>query len=202
MRSACPWRSGSPSAVGTLERLSTGGEGSVTENKGWPGAAWGHRGQRCCSTASEWPTAVPSPHLAAFLRHGLTPLSKKATSGFHSRLTKSRFATRKLSHEILRITSKMRKATDRQDPVSPVTTKRMSNTAGRDNRRSGPPIGVARAWSALSTPPCPARGQQEDGRRRLTRFAHGGVLRWLFLARLPRAPHVAEEQRRLVAAED
>ena len=29
----------------------------------------------------------------------------------------------------------MRKATEHMDPVSPVTTKRMSNTAGRDNRR-------------------------------------------------------------------
>jgi DNA (cytosine-5)-methyltransferase 1 len=58
-------------------------------DKGWPGAAWGHRGQRGKSPASEWPTAVEAPHLSAFLKRQLTPLSKKATSGFYSRLTKS-----------------------------------------------------------------------------------------------------------------
>jgi DNA (cytosine-5)-methyltransferase 1 len=58
-------------------------------NKGWPGAAWGCHGQRRSSQVSEWPTVVPSPHLAAFLEHKLTPLSKKATSGFYSRLTRS-----------------------------------------------------------------------------------------------------------------
>jgi DNA (cytosine-5)-methyltransferase 1 len=58
-------------------------------DKGWPGAAWGFQRQRGAAEVSEWPVALPSPHLSAFLRHRLTPLSRKATTGFHSRLMKS-----------------------------------------------------------------------------------------------------------------
>jgi DNA (cytosine-5)-methyltransferase 1 len=55
----------------------------------WPTAAWGHRGERRQSSVSEWPVNVPRQHLASFLRHRPTPLSKKAASGFLSRLVAS-----------------------------------------------------------------------------------------------------------------
>ena len=58
-------------------------------NGGWPSAAWGYKGQRGRSDVSEWPVAVPSAHLSAFLEHKVIPLSKKATAGFLSRLLKS-----------------------------------------------------------------------------------------------------------------
>jgi DNA (cytosine-5)-methyltransferase 1 len=38
---------------------------------------------------SEWPVHVEGEHLAAFLRYRVAPLSKKATSGFLTRLRKS-----------------------------------------------------------------------------------------------------------------
>jgi DNA (cytosine-5)-methyltransferase 1 len=55
----------------------------------WPSAAWGYKGKRGRSEVSEWPVAVPSIHLASFLQHKVSPLSKKATSGFLSRLINS-----------------------------------------------------------------------------------------------------------------
>lgn len=55
----------------------------------WPSAAWGYGGQRGRSDVSDWPVPVPSAHLSSFLKHKVTPLSKKATSGFLSRLIKS-----------------------------------------------------------------------------------------------------------------
>jgi DNA (cytosine-5)-methyltransferase 1 len=58
-------------------------------DRGWPGAAWSFGGQRAGAAVSEWPVVVDGPHLSAFLRHPLKPLSKKATQGFHSRLVKS-----------------------------------------------------------------------------------------------------------------
>ncbi len=58
-------------------------------DRGWPGAAWGFGGQRSRAAVSEWPVVVEAPHLSAFLRYRLKPLSKKATQGFHSRLIKS-----------------------------------------------------------------------------------------------------------------
>lgn len=56
---------------------------------GWPSAAWGYGRQHGRSDVSEWPVAVPSAHLSSFLEHKVSPLSKKATSGFLSRLIKS-----------------------------------------------------------------------------------------------------------------
>jgi len=55
----------------------------------WPSSAWGVGGKRSRSHVSEWPVSVPSEHLSAFLKHKVTPLSNKATSGFLSRLVKS-----------------------------------------------------------------------------------------------------------------
>jgi DNA (cytosine-5)-methyltransferase 1 len=64
-------------------------DNGLSADKGWPAAAWGHRGRRGRSTASEWPAAVSTAHLSGFLKGKLTPLSKKASSGFYSRLIKS-----------------------------------------------------------------------------------------------------------------
>jgi DNA (cytosine-5)-methyltransferase 1 len=62
---------------------------SLPSDRGWPSAAWGHGGKQGQSDVSEWPVAVPSPHLISFLEHRIAPLSKKATAGFHSRLIES-----------------------------------------------------------------------------------------------------------------
>lgn len=62
----------------------------LPSEKSWPSAAWGIDGQRCRSNVSEWPVSVPGEHLSAFLKHKVMPLSRKATSGFLSRLVKSR----------------------------------------------------------------------------------------------------------------
>ncbi len=62
---------------------------SLPSDRGWPSAAWGHGGKQGQSDVSEWPVAVPSPHLISFLEHRIAPLSKKATAGFHSRLIQS-----------------------------------------------------------------------------------------------------------------
>jgi DNA (cytosine-5)-methyltransferase 1 len=55
----------------------------------YPSAAWGYKGRRRRSTASEWPVQQEQQHLAAFLEYSAKPLSKKATEGFRSRLINS-----------------------------------------------------------------------------------------------------------------
>jgi DNA (cytosine-5)-methyltransferase 1 len=55
----------------------------------WPSAAWGAEGRRGRSSVSEWPVVAPQQHLATFLTHKVTPLSRKATAGFLSRLERS-----------------------------------------------------------------------------------------------------------------
>lgn len=55
----------------------------------WPSSAWCFKGKRRRAVVSEWPVATPNKHLSAFLKYDVVPLSKKATSGFHSRLTRS-----------------------------------------------------------------------------------------------------------------
>jgi len=57
---------------------------------GWPSAAWSYKGQRSKAQVSDWPIALPRAHLASFLKRDVVPLSKKATSGFLSRLVKSK----------------------------------------------------------------------------------------------------------------
>jgi hypothetical protein len=86
-----------PMAKWIADRLTTPADGYRPEqggglpvDRGWPGAAWGDGRQRGVSSVWEWPIAVAALHLSAFLRHDLTPLSKKATSGFYSRLINSR----------------------------------------------------------------------------------------------------------------
>jgi DNA (cytosine-5)-methyltransferase 1 len=81
------WIAGRLSAP--TETYKSGQNDGLPADKSWPGAAWGHKGERGAPSVSEWPVAVTSPHLSAFLRHQPIPLSKKATAGFHSRLTKS-----------------------------------------------------------------------------------------------------------------
>ncbi len=73
-------------AVGKFE---TNDPDPLPSDRGWPSAAWGHGGKQGQSDVSEWPVAVPSPHLISFLEHRIAPLSKKATAGFHSRLIES-----------------------------------------------------------------------------------------------------------------
>lgn len=85
-----------PMARWIAERLTSSAaafEAGETEglphDRSWPAAAWGFHGKRGRSRVSEWPVAIPSEHLSAFLKYKVTPLSKKATSGFLSRLIKS-----------------------------------------------------------------------------------------------------------------
>jgi DNA (cytosine-5)-methyltransferase 1 len=47
------------------------------------------KGVRACSDVSEWPIRAKAAHLSGFLEYDVAPLSKKATSGFLSRLVKS-----------------------------------------------------------------------------------------------------------------
>jgi DNA (cytosine-5)-methyltransferase 1 len=61
----------------------------LPERGSWPSAAWGRGGRRGKALVSEWPVREPSLHLASFLTHRVQPLSKKAASGFLSRLVKS-----------------------------------------------------------------------------------------------------------------
>lgn len=61
----------------------------LPKDAGWPCAAWGMNGVRASSNVSEWPVRVEAAHLSSFLEYEVTPLSKKATSGFRSRLIKS-----------------------------------------------------------------------------------------------------------------
>lgn len=85
-----------PMAKWIADRLSVSGaefraddpDGLPTDGS-WPNAAWGHQGKRGRSNVSEWPIVVPGPHLSSFLKYRVTPLSRKATSGFHSRLVNS-----------------------------------------------------------------------------------------------------------------
>jgi DNA (cytosine-5)-methyltransferase 1 len=55
----------------------------------WPSAAWGADGRRAEATVSEWPEVARQQHLATFLTRAVKPLSRKATSGFLSRLERS-----------------------------------------------------------------------------------------------------------------
>jgi len=55
----------------------------------WPTAACGGKGLWCQAEVSEWPVRRLQPNLANFLKHPTRPLSKRATSGFASRLEKS-----------------------------------------------------------------------------------------------------------------
>lgn len=85
-----------PMAKWIAERLSAPVDAFVANESedlprdgGWPRAAWGMRGKRGRSDVSEWPVTIAGEHLASFLRHRTTPLSRKATSGFLNRLVRS-----------------------------------------------------------------------------------------------------------------
>lgn len=61
----------------------------LPENASWPAAGWGVNGVRAQSDVSDWPVQRKQKHLAGFLEYQINPLSKKATSGFLSRLVES-----------------------------------------------------------------------------------------------------------------
>lgn len=61
----------------------------LPEGARWPAAAWGVDGRRARSSASEWPVVAEQKHLASFLNPRPTPLSRRATAGFLSRLERS-----------------------------------------------------------------------------------------------------------------
>ena len=61
----------------------------LPENASWPAAGWGMNGVRAKCDVSEWPVRRKQKHLAGFLQYATPPLSKKATSGFLSRLGES-----------------------------------------------------------------------------------------------------------------
>ncbi len=62
---------------------------ALPSDASWPTAGWGMKGFRARCDVSEWPVAVEAPHLVGFLEYAVTPLSKRATSGFLGRLIKS-----------------------------------------------------------------------------------------------------------------
>jgi DNA (cytosine-5)-methyltransferase 1 len=72
-----------------MEPFEPGGLVGLPKDAGWPSAAWGMKGVRACSDVSEWPIRAKAAHLSGFLEYDVAPLSKKATSGFLSRLVKS-----------------------------------------------------------------------------------------------------------------
>jgi DNA (cytosine-5)-methyltransferase 1 len=85
-----------PMAKWIADRLTTetavidpGAIQALPPDSSWPAAGWGMRGVRARSEVSEWPVQLEGQHLSAFLRHKAVPLSRKATSGFLSRLVKS-----------------------------------------------------------------------------------------------------------------
>jgi DNA (cytosine-5)-methyltransferase 1 len=84
-----------PMAKWVGERLAArsktfGEEGEDLPSTGrYPSAAWGYKGRRRRSEASEWPVLVEQQHLATFLKYPTKPLSKKAADGFRSRLIRS-----------------------------------------------------------------------------------------------------------------
>lgn len=83
-----------PFAAWIAERLQHAGEyhsddEPLITGTRWPSAGWGCEGQRGRSTVSEWPVARPQQHLASFLSGVVKPLSRKAASGFLSRLERS-----------------------------------------------------------------------------------------------------------------
>lgn len=59
---------------------------------GWPPAAWSFGKKRGRAQVSEWPVVLPHQHLARFLSSNLQPLSRRATTGFLSRLKNSNLA--------------------------------------------------------------------------------------------------------------
>ncbi|WP_208738462.1 DNA cytosine methyltransferase [Bradyrhizobium vignae] len=76
--------------LNVAESYDDGNDEPVRLNRGWPPAAWGFEGRRGRSAVSEWPVSRPVEHLARFLGSDIVPLSRKATSGFLSRLERSK----------------------------------------------------------------------------------------------------------------
>lgn len=61
-----------------------------SENKRWPNAAWGRKGERYISDAQTVHVYDDHPPIASFLRNKPEPLSFRATNGFRLRLQSSR----------------------------------------------------------------------------------------------------------------
>jgi len=59
---------------------------SLGHGLAWPKAAWGHRGKVYSVSVSTWPVRIKAPHLSAFIKYPLTPLSLRAAEGFKSRM--------------------------------------------------------------------------------------------------------------------
>lgn len=56
-------------------------------NAAWPDAAWALKpNERCVSSVTRWPVAMPTLDLKDFLEHPLVPLSARATAGFLDRV--------------------------------------------------------------------------------------------------------------------
>lgn len=60
----------------------------VPINGKWPTAAWGIKGKRYISNASDWPIKTTSKNLSSFLNYTPKPLSVKASKGFLNRANK------------------------------------------------------------------------------------------------------------------
>jgi DNA (cytosine-5)-methyltransferase 1 len=64
---------------------------ALPEGARWPTAAWGSAGERWAVECSLWPEQRPYKHLLDVIDvEAATPLSLRATSGFHDRLMRSR----------------------------------------------------------------------------------------------------------------
>lgn len=62
----------------------------IVLKKGWPTAAWGHKGKLFRSQVSEWAVRKRYRGLSTFLEYPITSLSWRATNGFYSRAQRSR----------------------------------------------------------------------------------------------------------------
>ncbi len=54
----------------------------LDRSRGWPEAAWGSNGKAYRADVSQWPVWVEVPRLLDFLKFPMSPLSRRATSGF------------------------------------------------------------------------------------------------------------------------
>jgi DNA (cytosine-5)-methyltransferase 1 len=69
---------------GTFDRSLSGD--ALASGVAWPKAAWGHKGKVFSVSVSTWPVRVRAPHLSAFIKYPLAPLSARAAEGFKSRM--------------------------------------------------------------------------------------------------------------------
>jgi DNA (cytosine-5)-methyltransferase 1 len=75
--------------LSTTQEYDASRDEELADDSPWPEAAWGKDGVRAHADVSDSPVQRKRHHLAEFLRYPLKPLTRKATSGFLSRLERS-----------------------------------------------------------------------------------------------------------------